>query len=53
MMRYAALRQMTMAIGRVTKTPGSMMVTCRQLSSQGVAAVENLRDALEEYRKEQ
>ncbi|CAJ1954301.1 unnamed protein product [Cylindrotheca closterium] len=53
MMRSFALRQMTMAFGRIPNTPGSIsLITSRHLSSQGVAAVENLRDALEEYRKE-
>jgi len=48
----AALREIAMAASRVPNTPGSMLITSRHLSSQGVVAVENLRDALEEYRKE-
>lgn len=53
MMRSIALRQVTMAFGRVPNTRASMLISHRQLSSQGVAAVENLRNALEEYRKVQ
>ena len=43
-----ALRPMAMA---TTRVPSNTMITSRYLSSQGMQAVENLRHALEEYRK--
>lgn len=52
-MRSTALRQIAMATSRISNTQGSIVITSRHLSYQGVAAVENLRDALEEYRQVQ
>jgi hypothetical protein len=46
------MKQLSFVAGKATKT-GTMTSSQRHLSSQGIVAVEKLRDALEEYRKEQ